>query len=117
MHRKGRTYTYTCRSCVYYEECGDPSRTEECQGRTTKKQLSRIDGQNIAYVSKKIAEVVSDIGCYDLDMFMVRSKMSSASFKEWVITLVGSPWGIDDKYISRVIHRVNYNLTKMRKEK
>ena len=32
-----------CIGCVYFKACGEPSRTEPCKGRMTKREASKIN--------------------------------------------------------------------------
>lgn len=32
---------YPCRNCIYFKECGSLTRTEHCDGRTTKEDIKR----------------------------------------------------------------------------
>lgn len=43
---KRQGVTYPCRSCVYFDECGDNMRTESCAGRMTKRERKQIYGKN-----------------------------------------------------------------------
>ena len=36
---------YPCRNCIYYNACGDKSRTMPCEGRKTKSQKRKGDKQ------------------------------------------------------------------------
>ena len=39
-HEKPREVQYPCRGCIYYSVCGSSTRTEHCDGRKTKSQVS-----------------------------------------------------------------------------
>jgi hypothetical protein len=77
---------HPCRNCIYFKQCGNSTRTEECKGRKT--------ALNVCRIAKKhgIGEVSSKYG-YDLDgsqfeadikAHKERHKALYAAFVDWM---------------------------------
>lgn len=38
---------YPCQNCIYFDECGENSRTMPCMGRQTKSQKKKEEKKNV----------------------------------------------------------------------
>lgn len=38
-----------CRNCIYYDACGSSTRTEKCNGRSTKREVSARQKEESCY--------------------------------------------------------------------
>lgn len=95
MEKQGVSQSkHPCQSCVYFIQCGSATRTDPCNGRTTKKDLDKN-----MYVCKftkkgKVGEVSSKYG-YDRDGSQFEADIKAhqehyaalyESFVEWMKT-------------------------------
>lgn len=47
FHEKPKQVQYPCRNCVYYATCGESMRTAPCDGRKTKSELRKENGNGL----------------------------------------------------------------------
>ena len=91
---------HPCKSCVFFTQCGSSTRTEQCEGRSTKVNVCRIRKRGVGEVSSKYG-YDRDGSQFEADMkaHYERGAALYAEFVEWMKTKDVSPDAFRDMFL------------------